>query len=261
VVAALSTVAPLALAGAVHLYILIARGPGTRSTSDLPDRAHAGQPTASPVTAPGVAGQQQTKVGQGTAWSVTAPSDRPPAGNPPPAASRTALGNTGPDPDSPTADPQPVASAPVRPDRRGRRQNTNQDTDNRLPATARTTGDRRGRPRAGDRSGGAGSGTRQRSRPTDSQPGGPDTEELLAIARRAAKAEDRLTRTVVAQAIRGQKIPLSNHTLTQLMRHLREQDDEAVSAPSDRRPTPTNGDRAGHPTPSPVSNPGPPLPH
>ena len=39
VVAALSTVAPLALAGAVHLYIIIARGPDSRTPLRAPDRS------------------------------------------------------------------------------------------------------------------------------------------------------------------------------------------------------------------------------
>ncbi|MFE3939402.1 DUF2637 domain-containing protein, partial [Streptomyces goshikiensis] len=42
VVAVLSTIAPLALAGAVHLYILIARGPV--KSSDCEDLGHSGQP-------------------------------------------------------------------------------------------------------------------------------------------------------------------------------------------------------------------------
>ncbi|MFD7730879.1 hypothetical protein ACFV6F_10900 [Kitasatospora phosalacinea] len=51
-----------------------------------------------------------------------------------------------------------------------------------------------------------------------------DTEELLEIAKQAvAEADNKLTRAVVATAIRGQQIPLSSDTLTQLMAQLREQ--------------------------------------
>ncbi|MBV9023373.1 MAG: hypothetical protein JO362_06180, partial [Streptomycetaceae bacterium] len=49
-----------------------------------------------------------------------------------------------------------------------------------------------------------------------------DTERLLRIAREAVKAQDKLTRKVVAEAIRGQEISLSNDRLTTLMVRLRE---------------------------------------
>ncbi|RWZ76665.1 hypothetical protein EQK42_07130 [Streptomyces albidoflavus] len=70
--------------------------------------------------------------------------------------------------------------------------------------------------------------------PVTRSPGGrradPDTEELLRIARSAVKAEDKLTRKVVATAIRGQKIPLSSDTLTALMAQLREQPRQPVTS-------------------------------
>jgi hypothetical protein len=136
-VAALSTLAPLALAGAVHLYILIARGP----------------------------------VNDGPA----ADSVRP--------VSRTA-----------TADSS--LATDTGPSTAGR---ASEDTDPRAlrPGTASTGQRARDRRRA------------------------PDTEELLDIARAAVKAQDKLTRKVVAQAIRGQGIPLSNDKLTTLMTRLR----------------------------------------
>ena len=59
----------------------------------------------------------------------------------------------------------------------------------------------------------------------------PDTEELLSIARSAVSAEDKLTRKVVAQAIRGQQIPLSSATLTDLMAQLRQQNGQPVTSP------------------------------
>jgi hypothetical protein len=60
-----------------------------------------------------------------------------------------------------------------------------------------------------------------------------ETETLLEIARRAVRAEDKLTRKVVAEAIRGQQIPLSNDTLTALMIHLRRQHGQPVGARRD----------------------------
>lgn len=62
----------------------------------------------------------------------------------------------------------------------------------------------------------------------DRQPD-PDTEALLDIAREAVSAQDKLTRKVVAQAIRGQQIPLSSATLTELMAELREQHSRPVT--------------------------------
>ena len=44
-------------------------------------------------------------------------------------------------------------------------------------------------------------------------------------------AEDKLTRKVVAQAIRGQQIPLSSDTLTDLMAQLRQQHGQPVTHP------------------------------
>ncbi|MFC9488546.1 DUF2637 domain-containing protein, partial [Streptomyces hydrogenans] len=70
VVAVLSTIAPLALAGAVHLYILIARGPV--KGSDREGLGHPGQPgqvdrgEAVEVTRTDRVGQQQPAAGQGT---------------------------------------------------------------------------------------------------------------------------------------------------------------------------------------------------
>ncbi|MGW4812501.1 hypothetical protein ACWEPB_12750 [Kitasatospora cineracea] len=62
-----------------------------------------------------------------------------------------------------------------------------------------------------------------------------DTEELLEIARRAvAEADNKLTRAVVATAIRGQQIPLSSDTLTQLMAQLREQQRKNQLVDADR---------------------------
>ncbi|MFJ9419999.1 hypothetical protein ACIRPT_38475 [Streptomyces sp. NPDC101227] len=47
------------------------------------------------------------------------------------------------------------------------------------------------------------------------------TEELLPIARRAVTEAGKVTRQVVADAIRGQNRPLNNDRLTVLMRRLR----------------------------------------
>ncbi|WP_405848454.1 DUF2637 domain-containing protein [Streptomyces sp. NBC_01518] len=202
VVAVLSTIAPLALAGAVHLYILIARGPVTRT-----DRL----------------GQQEPQAGQVSAGQpVTALTDRP----------RLSL-------DKQTQGPRPLTddgvpadnSNPVTTDREqpheasdlpGQPDNAlsvSSNQDYLPPLTARPV-----TPPPGT--------DRDTRTPTDRRPD-PDTEELLKIARSAVRAEDKLTRKVVAQAIRGQQIPLSSDTLTALMAQLREQHGQPVTSARD----------------------------
>jgi hypothetical protein len=115
VVAYLSTVAPLALAGAVHLYILIARGPDNHS--DRADRDRVGQPGRSDrhgqsdpargiaVTAADRAGQRSPHAGQASAGQpVTAPTEPP----------RTTRNPTAPVTRSVTARPPPSRSPPAR---------------------------------------------------------------------------------------------------------------------------------------------------
>nr|WNW36536.1 DUF2637 domain-containing protein [Streptomyces sp. Li-HN-5-13] len=189
VVAVLSTIAPLASAGAVHLYILLARGPvnqtdpdgqadrpttpveGTDSTPVAVDDLEAGQQAALPVSG------RPTEV-----TPVTAPPVSPVTVLPVAVTEAADLGGQ-PVSDEPVSDRPtevaPVTASPV------------------SPVTASP-----GTDRAVDR----------------------DTEELLEIAKQAVKeADNKLTRAVVATAIRGQQIPLSSDTLTQLMAQLREQ--------------------------------------
>lgn len=228
VVAVLSTIAPLALAGAVHLYILIARGPVKDSDrsdrDDLGQAGHPGQPERIAVTRTDRAGQQPPQPGQVSAGQpVTALPDRP----------RLSVDKQTPDARTLTGDRTPADSsvpdtghhdrglnaadlggqpdtAPAVSDRQAVTEPVTGRPDNLPPVTPppvtdqdiRTTGDRRP-----DR----------------------DTEELLEIARSAVRAEDKLTRKVVAQAIRGQQIPLSSDTLTALMVQLRQQHGQSVT--------------------------------
>ncbi|MET8546184.1 DUF2637 domain-containing protein [Kitasatospora sp. NPDC004799] len=219
VVAVLSTIAPLALAGAVHLYILIARGPvsladpdghgdraaegdpgQTTTKADLTERPAAltsgqdsaghpegGQPVSHPVTAP----RPQPQLNPVSSVSLTKPSDL--RGHP----DTTAPVTERPVDKKPVTAPQvslaEVAGQPVKPS-----------------VTA---------PQVTDRDG-------------DRRPD-LDTEDLLKIARQAVREEDKLTRKVVAEAIRGQQIPLSSDTLTRLMAQLREQHGQPVTASRD----------------------------
>ncbi|MCD0485225.1 DUF2637 domain-containing protein [Streptacidiphilus sp. ASG 303] len=221
VVAALSTIAPLALAGAVHLYILIARGPvkggdrGSPGQADRPEgtavtRTHrvgqvsAGQPASALSDRPRLSPDKLTRA----AWS--------PAGDSTPMDSSNPL--TGPngqplevaDLPGQSGMALPATDRPVGPESAtGSRDSLTTVT--RRPATPPSVRDR---------------GTRT---PGDRR-SDPDTEELLKIAREAVRAEDKLTRKVVAQAIRGQRIPLSSDTLTALMVQLRQQRGQSATS-------------------------------
>lgn len=233
VVAVLSTIAPLALAGAVHLYILIARGPVKDSDREnLGQTDHLGQTDrgdAIEVTRTDRAGQQRSAVGQvKPGQSVTAPTGRLPLSlNKQATAPRPLAGDTNPlDSSQVTGDPDRDHEGP---DLQGRTEKARPVTDRPDDATSV----------AGDQDSQAAvtappvtpSPVTDRAART---PGGrrpdPDTDELLKIARSAVRAEDKLTRKVVAQAIRGQQIPLSSDTLTALMAQLREQHRQPVTS-------------------------------
>ncbi|MFJ9679377.1 DUF2637 domain-containing protein [Streptomyces sp. NPDC101194] len=240
VVAVLSTVAPLALAGAVHLYIIVARGSVKDSDrddrDDRDDLGQAGQlgqvdrPERLPVTRTDRPGQRQPQVGQVSAGQpVTALTGRP----------RLSLDKEGTGPRSLTGDKASAGS--IGPDT-GHRDLEHKAAD--LPGHSDIASQVTDRP-VGTEPAAGGRDSRQ---PVTARPVTPppvsgrdirsardrrpdlDTEELLEIARSAVKAEDKLTRKVVAQAIRGQQIPLSSDTLTALMTQLRKQHGQPVTS-------------------------------
>ncbi|MEV7088008.1 DUF2637 domain-containing protein [Streptomyces sp. NPDC093085] len=235
VVAVLSTIAPLALAGAVHLYILIARG-AVNATDRSNRLGPAGRPGAGdqPERAPAVrtdrAGHPKPPVGQVSGErtpssltrrprpsldkgapdgrSLAEPGDSPGGGQPdtgPPGGIETGADQPG-HPDTGQAVTRPPADSRLK---AGQSVTSKPVADHPVTATPVTA---------------PGTPVTATRRPD------PDTEELLDIAREAVKAEDKLTRKVVAQAIRGQQIPLSNDTLTALMIKLRQQHGHAVTA-------------------------------
>ncbi|MFI0155776.1 DUF2637 domain-containing protein [Streptomyces lydicus] len=210
-VGVLSTLAPLALAGAVHLYILIARRVTEPAVSGHPDttrvRTDRGtadrqdipvgqdEPRPAPVTSghpvelpASETNRPAVTVSQGT-QEAGASQDR--------SGQQDGLAEPEPEHDGRTADlgghqasrPAPVtrlhpAALPLAP-----------------PETAPVTAAQNGDNRTPD---------------TD-----PVTEELLPIARQAVTEAGKATRQVVADAIRGQNVPLGNDRLTVLMRRLR----------------------------------------
>ncbi|MGW2796012.1 DUF2637 domain-containing protein [Streptomyces sp. NPDC001269] len=249
VVAVLSTVAPLALAGAVHLYIIIARGsvkdsdreqrddfgqaghlgqsghlgqvghlgqadrperfPVTRTDRPVPRKPQAGQVSVGqPVTA--LTGQPRLSLDKQSTSSRSLTGDNAPAASAAPDIGHRDLEHKAADlPGQPDTASQvtdhPVGTKLVAGDR-----------DSQQPVTARPVTPLP----VSDRD------TRSiRDRRPDL-----DTEELLEIARSAVRAEDKLTRKVVAQAIRGQQIPLSSDTLTALMAQLRKQHGQTVTS-------------------------------
>ncbi|MEV5681233.1 DUF2637 domain-containing protein [Streptomyces sp. NPDC052179] len=232
VVAVLSTIAPLALAGAVHLYILIARGPVKESDrEDLGQAGHLGQadrPEGIAVTRADRVGQQQPQPGQVSAGQpVTALTDRP----------RSSLNKQAPSPRSLTGDSAPTDSSPVTGDREQPQKaldlpgqpDTAPPVTDRAVGTEPVTGNQDSHAPDTDRPVTSPVTDRDTRTSTDRR-SDPDTEELLKIARSAVRAEDKLTRKVVAQAIRGQQIPLSSDTLTALMAQLRAQHGQPVTS-------------------------------
>jgi hypothetical protein len=264
VVAALSTVAPLALAGAVHLYILIARGPDNHAdrpevstaTATATAMAEVGQvgyrDRAGSATRAARYGHGQTgRVGHGdrSAGSAATGPDRAGGRSP-----RTGQSGAGQPVTSPTG--QPRATASPQTSVTGSPAGTGHPADGHRPhagQAAGLVGQPDNTPAVSDRTVPTGPvtvGQVSRSavadRPVTREPvsGGeprragvrrsdPDTETLLAIARSAVTAQDKLTRKVVAEAIRGQQIPPSNDTLTALMARLRAQRDTPVTASHD----------------------------
>lgn len=228
VVAVLSTIAPLALAGAVHLYILIARGPvKDTDRQNLGEPGHLGQTDrgeAIEVTRNHRAGQQRSAVGQvepGQSVTALSPTDED-------SATRSVTGDS-----TPATSGQSVTDHHNRshgaPDLPGQVDKGRTGADR--PDGAALVGDGQGSPAAVSAPPVTSPPVTDRAaRPTGDRRPDPDTEELLKIARSAVRAEDKLTRKVVAQAIRGQQIPLSSDTLTALMAQLREQHRQPVTS-------------------------------
>ncbi|MEU8507175.1 DUF2637 domain-containing protein [Streptomyces brevispora] len=228
VVAVLSTIAPLALAGAVHLYILIARGPVKGSDrEDLGQVAQLGQSGRGD----GVEVTRTDRAGQKSAAGqpVTALTDRPPLSLDKPIATSRSLTRDR----APVDSSKPVTGDPGQPhkaaDLPGQSDTTWPVVDH--PGdSASVTGNQNGPAPVTAPPVTLPSATDRDARTPGDRRSDPDTEELLKIARSAVRAQDKLTRKVVAQAIRGQQIPLSSDTLTALMAQLRKHHGQPVTS-------------------------------
>ncbi|MFB8124432.1 DUF2637 domain-containing protein [Streptomyces bacillaris] len=217
VVAVLSTIAPLALAGAVHLYILIARGPVSpvkdSDREDLGQAGHLGQANRS--------GAEVTRTDrQSLSLDKPTPTTRSLSGGRAPADSSAPVSSDRSQPHE--AADLPGQSDTARPvtDRPDDTTSAIGDGDSRGAATALPVTPSVNAPSVTDR----------RARTAGDRRSDSDTEELLRIARSAVRAEGKLTRKVVGQAIRDQQMTLSSDTLTTLMAQLREQHGQPVSS-------------------------------
>ncbi|MGV9312094.1 DUF2637 domain-containing protein [Streptomyces sp. NPDC003691] len=222
-VGVLSTVAPLALAGAVHLYILIAR---RTEPTDRP--GHSGQPDTPTVRTDRITTHRPvlTDRPESDRPGLTGGSDRdrPELTGPPdtdrpapvtaghPAAELTPPAPSA--PEIPAVTPAPVILPDPEPEHTGRDEAAPSGEPARRPA-----------PDTGP------TGLTGLTGLT-----GPEGEdELLPIARAAVTRADKVTRQIVADAIRGQGIPLANDRLTALVTQLR---DENRPARPGNRPAP-----------------------
>ncbi|MEU1302559.1 DUF2637 domain-containing protein [Streptomyces shenzhenensis] len=213
----LSTLAPLALAGAVHLYILIARRvtesavAGQPETSGVPtDRMGTDRPDT-PVR------QAERPVpvssGRRTALPVTSAQE---AG----VRTDTSCPDTEERADREAVSGHPEASVEPEPEDSGRVADLRVEPVTRpvpvtglhlakLPAATTDTG--------------------RRTNPSDRKPVRATDEQLLAIGRQAVAENDNLTRQIVGDAIRAQGHSLGNDRLTALMQRLRTEADKTVN--------------------------------
>nr|WP_272923941.1 DUF2637 domain-containing protein [Streptomyces sp. SID3343] len=208
-VGVLSTLAPLALAGAVHLYILIARATGP--DTGQPATATLSETRGQPLTPTGATTPDHQPEGE---WDTPPPArtTAPEGGHlggqaSAPGTSTSADGDRSPRTDPRTAT-RKLHAVPSDPD-------TDQGHDQQgHPADTRPATLPGHRPTP--------SGDRPETPAEQGDRRDPVTEEdLLALARTAVADSGQVTRAVVAGAIRGQGIPLSNDRLTVLMRKLR----------------------------------------
>ncbi|MFF9567643.1 DUF2637 domain-containing protein [Streptomyces sp. NPDC014685] len=223
-VGVLSTLAPLALAGAVHLYILIARRATEAGMSGHPetpgirmDRVTDDRPDTYPVWG----GRDPAPVTSGHPAELPRPDTGRPAVTTGPDTSETRAADTlsgeqeklvEPEPEHGGRDadqggrPAPRPRPVTRPGPASRPDTTSGAAPEADPTARPDTGSRKPTPVTND-------------------------EQLLVIARQAVAEAGDLTRKVVADAIRGHGHGLGNDRLTVLMQHLRK---EVHKAPDTR---------------------------
>lgn len=218
-VGVLSTLAPLALAGAVHLYILIARQVTEASPSGHPETSwtRTDQVTDDrPDTSLARGGRGPAPVTSGHRAELPGPDTSRPAVTKEPDTSKTRT------PDTLSGEQEKLVEP--EPEHGGRDADQGGHPDPRPRSVTRP--DPASRP---DTTSGAAPEADPTARPdTGSRKPTPVTDEqLLVIAREAVTEVGDLTRKVVADAIRGHGHGLGNDRLTVLMQHLRKEVDKA----------------------------------
>lgn len=218
-VGVLSTLAPLALAGAVHLYILIAR-----RVTEPAVPVQLGHPDTASHRTDRIAADRPEPLGQ--------PEDNRPGevtpGHRPAALSGTIGQDNRPAVTAAAEDPAPADPE----DEPGQPQTMPEPGPEHVGRDAELGGQSVTRPVPVTRLHLAKPVTTDPETAQDTIPETPDssdrdttpvTEELLEIARRAVTESGKVTRQVVADAIRGQGLPLANDRLTGLMEQLRKE--------------------------------------
>lgn len=208
-VGVLSTLAPLALAGAVHLYILIARRAAQPGQPDTVSTRAVRTERVAAVPADNGPGQRSAD-GPDNVQPVTGQQPSAPSAG---ASEHPADNRSG----------QPVADAEAAP---ATASENSAEHEGRGAVPGGEPAARSGHP---DPSGTPAPQTAADNRDVGADipapAGGRAADDLLPIARRAVSDAGKLTRKVVADAIRGQGHPLSNDRLTELMQQLREEAD------------------------------------
>ena len=235
VVGVLSMLAPLALAGSVHLYILMARtaerpvrdgtdsgpGPVRRDVPPLNSIAFTPEPrplgptettetqsiAARPSDEDSSAGDFFDPRKRGTAQAGKSPADDPSTR---PSAGADPTGDEGNQPDGP-----PAALAD-----HGEATQTPATAESSVPEAVRTSadGDEQAVPDDADC-------------PQDREADDEWLEDLLPVARTASEKAGRISRDAVKEAVRARQ-PISNDRLGVLLARLKEEEDEAATAPT-----------------------------
>lgn len=227
-VGVLSTLAPLALAGAVHLYILIARRvtePAVPGQLGHPDTASHWTDRIAADRRETLGQAEDNRPGEVTFGHLPAALSGTCGQGNPPAVTAAA---EGPAPADPENEPgQPQAMPEPGPEHAGR------DTDlGGQPVTrpAPVTRLHLAKPVTADPE--SAKDTVPEASDSTDRDTNPVTDELLGIARRAVTKSGKVTRQVVADAIRGQGLPLANDRLTVLMEQLRKEANQKSATPT-----------------------------
>ncbi|MFF2657673.1 DUF2637 domain-containing protein [Kitasatospora sp. NPDC058032] len=215
VVGVLSTLSPLALGGAVHLYILIARHTATPWSATGPSGGASADHAASTSVQPdSPSGPDQTSALPHADRGPSVRSASGSSGSPSADRGRSAIV----EPDGPDASAFGAVSVGVAERRYGDTgAGPNLDGSAELPVAGSRTDDRL--PEPGGQGLADGGGPARRT----GRPPGASMERLLEVSRPAVQAHGRPSRAVVERAVREADLPLGSTRFTVLMDELRKE--------------------------------------